>query len=53
MFEKLEVRDIRGKAEQGADSWGPGEIRPVERQENMERKGRIEKSDTQKSLLEI
>lgn len=41
MFEqKTEIRDIRERAEQGANLWGPGEIRPVERQEKMERRER-------------
>lgn len=36
----MEMRGISGRAEQGANLWGPGEIRPVDRQEKMERKGR-------------
>lgn len=32
----MEMRDTRGRAEQGANLWGPGEIL----QETMERKGR-------------
>lgn len=40
---------MRGRAEQGVNLWGPGEIRPVERQEKMERKGRTEKSDITKA----
>lgn len=35
----MEVRERRGRAEQVADLWGPGEIRPVERQEKVERRG--------------
>lgn len=41
MFEeKMEMRNTRGRAEQGANLWGSGEIKPVDRQEKMERKGR-------------
>lgn len=49
----MEIRDIRGRAEQGVNLWDPGEIKPVERQEKMERQGMTEKSDSHKILLEI
>lgn len=30
-------RDVKRRAKQGANVWGPGKIRPTERQEKMER----------------